>query len=290
MTTILLLKDTVSTCYVVNVLTLIWRDMGYQVIEHAGLRRLPDADLLFLHVNRTIVPDDYAAACARYPVAVNGRALDLSRRRYSPALLSEHDSYDGPVIVKTDANYGGTPERRSRSWAARLASRVENVLDRKLRGSSGSRMAVDDPRWAHLEHLHPLSYPRFDSCALVPPGVWRNPKLVVERFLPEREGDLFFVRYWTFLGSQEMSGRYGSRDPIVKFGGRVTPDEPVAVPPELRRWREMLGMDYGRFDYVMHEGQPVLLDVNKTMGGGDSLEDYRESFASLATGIRDFLQ
>ncbi|HRQ48633.1 MAG TPA: hypothetical protein PK725_16885 [Rhodocyclaceae bacterium] len=290
MTTILLLKDTVSTKYVVHALTPTWRELGYRVVEHAGLRRLPDADLVFLHVDRTIVPDDYAAACARYPAAVNARALDVSRRRYSPALLSEHDAYDGPVIVKTDANCGGAPERRDRSWPVALAKRVETLVDRMLRGRVGSGMAADDPRWAHLDHLRPRAYPRFDRRSLVPPGVWRNPKLIVERFLPEREGDLFFVRYWTFLGGQEMSGRYGSKDPIVKFGGQVTPDEPVAVPPELRRWREALGMDYGRFDYVMHEGRPVLLDVNKTMGGGDSLEAYREPFATLATGIRDFLQ
>ncbi|AHF00153.1 hypothetical protein [Thioalkalivibrio paradoxus] len=86
-----------------------------------------------------------------------------------------------------------------------------------------------------------------------------------------------------------MSGRYGSYDPIVKFGNRVTPDTAVEIPPALRRTRNELGMDYGRFDYVMHDGNPVLLDVNKTMGGGAPLRGYRQALAELAAGIEDFV-
>jgi hypothetical protein len=30
--------------------------------------------------------------------------------------------------------------------------------------------------------------------------------------------------------------------------------------------RKRLNFDYGKFDYVVHDGQPVLLDANKTTG------------------------
>ena len=30
--------------------------------------------------------------------------------------------------------------------------------------------------------------------------------------------------------------------------------------------RQELGFDYGKFDYVVHDGRPVLLDANKTTG------------------------
>ena len=32
--------------------------------------------------------------------------------------------------------------------------------------------------------------------------------------------------------------------------------------------REQMGFDYGKFDYVIHEGKPILLDANKTVGAG----------------------
>lgn len=143
--------------------------------------------------------------------------------------------------------------------------------------------------WATIDHLNPRQYPILAHPGEVPAGVWNNEHLIVEKFLPEREDDLYFVRYWTFLGDRNMTGRYGSRNPIVKFGGIATPDMPVEPPPELRQWRERLGLDYGRLDYVMHDGRPVLLDVNKTPGGGDSIAAYQSRFDVLATGIDSFL-
>jgi ABC-type uncharacterized transport system ATPase component len=39
--------------------------------------------------------------------------------------------------------------------------------------------------------------------------------------------------------------------------------------PEILQLRKQLGFDYGKFDYVIHEGKVVLLDANKTTGSGD---------------------
>src|SRR5213079_1238108 len=36
--------------------------------------------------------------------------------------------------------------------------------------------------------------------------------------------------------------------------------------PEIVEARKRLNFDYGKFDYVLHEGRPVLLDTNKTTG------------------------
>ena len=44
--------------------------------------------------------------------------------------------------------------------------------------------------------------------------------------------------------------------------------EHVEPHPLLEEWRRRLHLDYGKMDYVMHEGCPVLLDANKTVGAG----------------------
>ena len=51
--------------------------------------------------------------------------------------------------------------------------------------------------------------------------------------------------------------------------------------------RRELGFDYGRFDYVLHEGEVVLLDVNHTPVGVP--ERQRRIGQMLAAGIASFL-
>ncbi|HEX2879540.1 MAG TPA: hypothetical protein VHO25_08375, partial [Polyangiaceae bacterium] len=43
--------------------------------------------------------------------------------------------------------------------------------------------------------------------------------------------------------------------------------------PEIVKRKEELGFDIGKFDYVMHEGRPVLLDTNKTVGSPPETTD-----------------
>jgi hypothetical protein len=40
--------------------------------------------------------------------------------------------------------------------------------------------------------------------------------------------------------------------------------EPVAPHPEIEARRQALGLDYGKLDYVVRDGEAILLDVNKT--------------------------
>lgn len=52
----------------------------------------------------------------------------------------------------------------------------------------------------------------------------------------------------------------------------------------------MLNLDYGRIDFVMNKGEPVVLDVNKTQGGGAALDPNREQLKKIALGIGSFLK
>jgi hypothetical protein len=285
--TILLLKENLNSNYIVNVMAEQWTAAGYHVIHHAGMRSLPPADVVFLHVNRTVVPREYADSIANYPVAINGKALDISRRLFSQVQLNQDDTYDGPVIVKTNTNYGGVPEHRSVSrWFS-----MTNVLLRKTKIKSWRQIETS---WSKVSFLDPLEYPIFSSIKEVPSGVWKNKHLMVEKFLPEKEGDLFFVRYWMFFGDKNSTGRYGARHPIVKFHRRATAVEPIDIPEELFLWRKRLHLDYGRFDYVLQEGRPIILDANKTLAFGlrsRLTENERKAkFADFSAGIEFYLK
>jgi hypothetical protein len=254
--------------YIIDALALRWGKSGYKVCKHYGTKNIPDADIVILHIDSTIVPDKYVECLARYPVVLNRDALNISKTIFSENIITPDDAYSGPVIIKTIANYGGIPE----------TNRVKYIW---------SRLNLQN-NWGKVSVLDPAKYPIFKDKESVPAGVWKNKHLIVEKFLPERTNGLFFLRYWIFFGQKGWAGRFGSQEPIVKFGNMATKEEMVSVPEELTIWRKKLGFDYGRFDYVEHNGKAVLFDANKTVGGGHHMEAYSKQLDFLAAGISDF--
>lgn len=254
-----------------------WTAAGHTVVDHRDPRRPPRGRVAFLHVNTTHVPPAYLAAAAGYPIAINGRAPSIDRAVFCNGLVEPDDNWDGPVIVKTRCNYGGVPERRlqRRTFAGRWRLRWRWCFRRG---------------WRHRRYLRPEAYPVLPDKATVPAGVWANPHLLVQRFVPEREGPVHFVRAWVFFGSRSISVRYGSADPIVKFGNRITDFIEAPVPGELEALRQRVGLDYGRFDYALHAGRPVVFDINKTMGPPKSdAEADADVIDYLAGGLNDYL-
>jgi hypothetical protein len=242
-----------------------WGKAGHEVVVAFGIGNLPDADLAILHVNLSLVPDSYAEAARRYPKAVNGAALDIRKRTVSRFLVRPGDGWNGPVIVKTDLNCNGMPE-----WVARF-----RVLSRQ---------------GLHNEPQPPIpGYTIYDRPDEVPATTWSDPALVVERFLPERDDHGFYLRTWIFFGKQECCRRFLSRKTVIK-GADYIAFTPAEVPEILRAERERLGIDYGKFDFVIHEGQPVLFDVNKTPGIPPAQKPrLRSAYAGLAPGIATYL-
>ena len=82
----------------------------------------------------------------------------------------------------------------------------------------------------------------------MPRWVWRNPGYLVERFLPEREGDLYCLRGWMFLGSRGYGWRLFSHDPMVKTGTMVDHEFLDDVPPEVIRARDRCKVDFDRLE------------------------------------------
>ncbi|MDZ7736195.1 MAG: hypothetical protein U5P41_08910 [Gammaproteobacteria bacterium] len=68
--------------------------------------------------------------------------------------------------------------------------------------------------------------------------------MVVERFLPERHGDLYCLRTWIFIGDQETNSICYSREPVIKSGNIIHRDLVVEVPETLRRLAAGVGFRF----------------------------------------------
>jgi D-alanine-D-alanine ligase-like ATP-grasp enzyme len=65
------------------------------------------------------------------------------------------------------------------------------------------------------------------------------------------------------------------------------PREHAEVPEPIVAARRRLGLDYAKLDFVIHDGEPVLLDVNRTPTfAGHALTPAQRRLAEwLADGI-----
>ncbi len=233
--------------YLSNLIEL-WENQGIQVHISGGTHYFP-ADVALLHVDTTLVEDKFMELSARYPVTINGRVRDISKRQFSKVLLNQNDAYQGPVIVKTDANFGGILEYRTAVEAGK-----KEILPQDIQRP-----------WRKIEYLDSNKYPVFNNITRVPQGVWRNPKLIVEKFLPERtSAGEFRIRTCLFLGEQEVGLWYASPDPVIKFVNATSRGLLDSVPEALREAREEQGFDYGRFDYTEVDGEVIIFDMNRT--------------------------
>jgi hypothetical protein len=246
-----------------------WEEMGLKSAVVTDPEHPVPAELALLHVSLTVVPEEYRGLTPRYPRTLNGAVHDLRKRGFSRLLVEPGDGHRGPVIVKTDWNAGGVRELRDAKWwrpALLEAARP----------------------WSSRRGLPEGGYRVYPSVDAVPRGVWRNPNLVVERFLAERQGERYLCRHWLFLGTREITRRTVSSEPSVKFRG-VMERTADPVPAELRRVRAEMGFDYGKFDYGIVDGEVALYDVNRTPGAAADPRLHDETVDALAPGIRDYL-
>lgn len=265
-----------------------WRESGVQVRVIDDPEQRVDADLAILHVDLTVVPRDYLAWVGRFPVTINGAVADISKRTISTHLLRPGDRYDGPAIVKTDRNCAGEPELRlasSRRAGRRPRDIVGGTLEyvgeklrrRRRRARYGTSRAFHD-------------YRVFPSMAAVPEAVWDDDELVVERFLPERRDGRYCVRTWLFFGDRDRHALFTSDEPVIKSHNIMGFERLGEVPEALRQRRRELKFDFGKFDYAVVDGQPVLFDANRTPTIGDfPKERYLPLVQSLAGGLGAFL-
>lgn len=254
-----------------------WQPRGVEVCVMKGVDGPPpDADMAVCHIDMTAVGEDYARLFEHYPLVVNGRVLDISKSVFSDQIIALDDNYQGPVIVKTDRNFGGMREMRARMQ----------------QGDVDARIDVQRP-WRKVEFL-PV-YPAFSSPASVPLGVWRNPNLVVEKFRPEHNEDgSYTLRVWIFFGDCGIYYQCLSEEPIIKSHNTIRREnlDVAELPEALRERREKLGFDYGKFDFGIVDGEVVLYDVNRTPGspqGGKETSEAKKNILNLSEGLDYFM-
>ena len=98
--------------YAIAHLAEFWRADGIEVEVLAGVQRFTPADLLIVHVDLSVVPNQYLDFAQRFPRCLNGSVSDIRKSAISHLQVSQETDYGGPVIVKSDLNYAGRPERR----------------------------------------------------------------------------------------------------------------------------------------------------------------------------------
>jgi hypothetical protein len=256
--------------YLLRTLATHWSAAGHQVLTVAGRGSWPDADVAVMHVDLSVIPNAYTEAAKRYPVVVNGAARDVRKRTVSQHLVSLGDGWTGPVIIKTDLNCGGIPERRLQLIGYKTGQ-WDDVSPAEI-------ACTTEP------------YPVLSGAEKVPWQVWQHEGLVVERFLPERDERGYWMRAWVFFGDRERCTRYLGAKPVVK-ASEVLAREPAPVPDALREERKRLGFDYGKFDFVIHNHEVILFDANRTPFGPPPplTPEMEASNADLARGLDSWL-
>ncbi len=231
--------------YAISALAELWRRDGHTITHIFGIRKFIPADLILVHVNLSVVPDEYIAFAQQYPIVLNDKPRDIRKSTFSRYLLTPDDDYSGKVFVKSDLNYAGIPEDAflKRNHYSRFLMSVLNVPFFRT----------------------PSDYLVVGSLREVPLKWFKRKDMVIQRFCPEFEDGLYHVRLYQFLGDKHTCTRISSPHPIVNDLSRVR-SENIEVHPEIEKLRHELNFDYGKFDYVIHKGEPVLLDINKTTG------------------------
>ena len=249
-----------------------WNKMGFETEFISGIPpKNHEIDILVPHIDATRTPPKYIRFIDRHAEVFNRKITDVSKRHISTNLVSKDSKDPGPVIVKTNANYGGLPEFYNQDIAGRIYNKIQAFF-----------------RPGMIRHIHPGQYPVYDHISEVPSVVWNNKHLIVERFIPERSGELYCIRICHFLGDVVLNNKIYSTSKVIK-GSNVTHVEPAEIPESLLQLRMRMGFDYGKFDYVIHQGELHILDANKTPGAVKNIELNTRIAQKLANGIFNFV-
>lgn len=237
--------------HMVSVIAAHLAELGVDVIHMHGPADYVPADALFVHMDRSVLPKGIAEFAQRYPRHINGEALDIRKRSYADGLLERGDRHDGPVIVKSDLNYGGAPEFTNWSLLERVRAKAVRLL-------------TPQPK---LRILSKSDYRTFPSLADVPDAYFGAGN-VVQKLMLEKDGERNLLREYIFLGDLHYENIERSASEII------TEDEhisclPFTPHPRLLEMRRRLKLDYGKIDYVMVDGDPFIFDANKTLGLGE---------------------
>ena len=237
--------------YTITYLADFWREDGHKVVFLFGTKQFISADICIVHVDLSVVPEEYLAFASQYPITINGKISDISKKSFSNNIVRQDDQYLGQVIVKSNLNYAGRPEK------ILLGNPISRLLSRS------------DIKFNFLSRYFksPQDYKIYEHASDVPSVYYQDPYYIVEKFLPEKKEDIYYVNLFYFFGDCYQCLKLGAKNPIVN--GQVPGSCEAASPhPDIYKIREGMSYDYGKFDYCVNNGKVILLDANKTVGVG----------------------
>jgi len=238
-----------------------WRQSGSEVFYLFGTSQFVPADLILVHVDLSVVPQEYLEFAKRYPIHVNANVADIRKSNYSTAIIRQGENYDGKVIVKSNWNYAGRPESK--------------------------RLGVKH----NYSYKYPQDYEIFENLSLVPTSYRMSSELIVEKFVPEIDDGLFCIRNYHFVGKHAVCFRMKAEHPIVS-AGNYKGFEVIEPHPYILEMRRKLDIDYGKIDFVVTDGIATMFDVNKTTGKGGAAPDpnFAPHRKYRADGINTFFE
>ncbi|MGE3075575.1 MAG: hypothetical protein AB7N24_17815 [Dehalococcoidia bacterium] len=254
-----------------------WKPRGVRFELTTDPKVAPPGGVAWQHLDVTTVDAPYRALLARYPKTINGRAISIAKRGSVTHLVERDDPWSGPVVIKTDRNFGG----RGEDWVHRSRFLrhpwVHSALDRLPPRISG--------------RMNPAAYPVLQSRSEVPKWVWQDSRFVVQRFLAERSDGAYAIRRWFFFGGKSFAYRALASSPIVMGDGHCEWTQLEEVPTELTQLRRRMGLDFGKIDYAEVNGELVVYDVNSAVSA-DEQRDRRLQMRvveALVPGLETFL-
>ena len=262
--------------YLLYMMRKIWIGWGATIIDLIGPNEYVPADLLLVHVDLSLVPPDYRRLAERYPIAINGLALDIRKASYCPHLLRKGDDWSGKVVVKTNNNYAGLPEQHGKhgnSFGSRLAFRAGRKWRTLTKPTINSK----------------ADYTIYESLSEVPTG-FTSDDFVIQKFCPEMLDGEYVLREYYFFGDVEVLSAETGADAILTEGTGFLGMSAEPAHPTLREMRVGLHLDYGKIDYVMVDGEPFIFDANKTVGTRQEPTENNKNLARLlAFGLIHYL-
>ena len=212
----------------------------------------------------------YESLAARGVLILNAHATDVRKRTLHerlaahgvPSAAAERAGpADERLIIKTNLNAAGGPERRLVAGGVRTSDRFTRGLNEEMRAQEAYRVCRRDE---------------------VPDAAWRDPTLVIERYIENPEGAYFRVhgvglattvsQIWTDLAIKHQ--RFGARRREHSFfwtvdGEDIALGEASADAARAaavgRRAATAMRMEFHGTDCVMDaDGTIVPVDVNKT--------------------------
>ena len=259
--------------YLIDLMADLWEERNAEVVDIIGIDTRVPVDLLLLHVDLSVVPEAYRRFAQNYSRVINLSAVDIRKRNYLEDLVGVDDESSGPVIVKSNLNHGGLPERLlgpRPSGPARLVAGIRRRFRRRLGLVNEIRSKSD--------------YEIFPDRGSIPARRFIDGS-VVQRFRPERRDGDFVLREYYFLGEIEVLSMEIGSDPILTTGRQVE-FRVASPPPEVRAVRDRLNLDYGKIDFSCPEGDVVVYDANKCVGTrADPGEPTRRIAAALSKGV-----